>query len=41
MIPMRLDSAEYVAHKILDGIISGEAEIFAHDWMKKGGNLDV
>lgn len=33
--PFQADSAEYVAQKILDGIISGEAEIFAHDWMKK------
>ena len=29
------DTADYVAQKILDGIESGEAEIFAHDWMKK------
>jgi short-subunit dehydrogenase len=29
------DSAEYVAEKILEGIKSGEAEIFVHDWMKK------
>lgn len=29
------DAAEYVAQKILEGIESGEAEIFAHDWMKK------
>jgi len=28
------DSAEYVAEKILEAIKSGEAEIFAHDWMK-------
>lgn len=28
------DSAEYVAEKILEIIKSGEAEIFAHDWMK-------
>jgi short-subunit dehydrogenase len=28
------DSADYVAGKILEGIISGEAEIFAHEWMK-------
>jgi short-subunit dehydrogenase len=33
------DSAEYVARKIVEGIESGEAEIFAHDWMKPhGGN---
>jgi short-subunit dehydrogenase len=30
-----LDTAEYVAQKILEGIENGEAEIFAHDWMKK------
>jgi short-subunit dehydrogenase len=29
------DSAEFVAHRILEGIESGKAEIFAHDWMKK------
>ncbi len=29
------DTAEYVAQKILEGIESGEAEIFAHDWMKE------
>lgn len=34
-IPFKPDTAEYVAQKILDGIESGEAEIFAHDWMKK------
>ncbi len=32
------DTAEYVAQKILEGIQSGEAEIFAHDWMKKRAN---
>ncbi len=29
------DSAEYVAQKILDGIRSEDAEIFAHDWMRQ------
>jgi len=29
------DTAEYAAQKILEGIESGEAEIFPHDWMKK------
>ena len=29
------DSAEYVANKIMEGIINEEAEIFAHDWMKR------
>ncbi len=33
--PFPADNAEYVAQKILEGIESGEAEIFAHDWMKK------
>lgn len=28
------DTAEYVAQKILEGIRTGKAEIFAHDWMK-------
>jgi short-subunit dehydrogenase len=28
------DTAEYMAEKILEGIESGEAEIFAHEWMK-------
>lgn len=28
------DTAEYVAGKILEGIETGQAEIFAHDWMK-------
>jgi short-subunit dehydrogenase len=29
------DTAGYVAEKILEGIKSGEAEIYVHDWMKK------
>jgi short-subunit dehydrogenase len=33
--PFPPDTAEYVAQKILDGIVTGEAEIFPHDWMKK------
>lgn len=39
--PFPADSAEHVAQKILDGIISGEAEIFAHDWMKKMARGDA
>jgi len=31
------DSAEFVAQKILDCIKNEEAEVFAHDWMKKRG----
>jgi short-subunit dehydrogenase len=33
----RADSAEYAAQKIVEGIESGDAEIFAHDWMKPSG----
>jgi len=29
------DTPEHVAERILEGIGSGEPEIFAHDWMKK------
>jgi short-subunit dehydrogenase len=32
------DSAEFVADKIAGGIVSGEAEIFSHDWMKERGS---
>ncbi len=32
--PFPPDSADYAAQKIIDGIESGEAEIFAHDWLK-------
>ena len=35
------DTAEYVAQKILEGIESGEAEIFAHDWMKKNAGREA
>jgi short-subunit dehydrogenase len=30
--PFPADSAEFAAQRIVDGIVSGEAEIFAHDW---------
>jgi len=33
--PFPPDSAEYVAKKIVEGIESGEAEIFAHEWIRK------
>jgi short-subunit dehydrogenase len=32
--PFPPDTADYVAQKIVEGIESGEAEIFAHDWIK-------
>ncbi len=32
--PFPPDSADYAAQKIVEGIESGEAEIFAHDWLK-------
>jgi short-subunit dehydrogenase len=34
--PFPGDTADYMAQRILEAIESGEAEIFAHDWMKKG-----
>jgi short-subunit dehydrogenase len=33
--PFPPDTAEYTAQKIVEGIESGEAEIFAHDWLKQ------
>jgi short-subunit dehydrogenase len=33
--PFPPDSADYAAQKIVEGIQSGEGEIFAHDWIKK------
>ena len=33
--PYPPDSAEFVARKIAEGIVSGEAEIFSHEWMKE------
>jgi short-subunit dehydrogenase len=36
--PFPADTPEYAAQKIVEGIESGEAEIFAHDWMKKRAN---
>ena len=33
--PSPPDTAEYVAQRILERIETGEAEIFAHEWMKK------
>lgn len=32
--PPKVDSAEYIAQKIVDCIVSAEAEVYAHDWMK-------
>ena len=39
--PFPPDSSDYAAQKIVEGIESGEAEIFAHDWLKNraSGNL--
>lgn len=39
--PFPADTAEYVAQKILEGIESGEAEIFVHDWMKRMAKGDA
>ncbi len=35
--PIPPDTAEFVAEKILEAIQTGEAEVFAHDWMKTMG----
>jgi short-subunit dehydrogenase len=32
--PFPPDSAEFVAGKIVQGIVNGQAEIFSHDWME-------
>ena len=34
--PYPSDPAEFVAGRILDGIMSGEAEIFSHEWQAAG-----
>jgi short-subunit dehydrogenase len=31
----KADSAEYTAQRIVEGIESGKAEVFGHDWMKR------
>jgi 3-oxoacyl-[acyl-carrier protein] reductase len=33
--PFPPDSADYAAQKIIEGVESGEAEIFAHDWLRQ------
>ena len=33
--PQPADSAEYIAEKIISGIEKSEAEIYAHEWMKR------
>jgi hypothetical protein len=38
--PFPADTAEYMAQKILEGIENGEAEIFAHEWMKRRADAD-
>ena len=32
--PFPSDSAEFVAERIVEGILTGEAEIFSHEWQK-------
>lgn len=34
-LPHPPDTAEHMAQKILEAIQTGEAEVFAHDWLKK------
>jgi short-subunit dehydrogenase len=38
--PYPSDSAEFVAQKIVDGILSGEAEIYLHEWQKNRGRAE-
>ena len=33
--PYPPDTAEFIAEKIVAGMVSGDAEIFAHDWMRE------
>lgn len=40
-IPFPADTAEYMAQRILEGIESGEPEIFAHDWMKRRADVNT
>jgi short-subunit dehydrogenase len=35
--PYPSDSAEFVAEKLVEGILTGEAEIFSHEWQKNRG----
>jgi short-subunit dehydrogenase len=35
--PYPSDSAEFVAEKLVEGILTGEAEIFSHEWQKGRG----
>ncbi|HVN66068.1 MAG TPA: SDR family oxidoreductase [Methanomicrobiales archaeon] len=35
--PYPSDSAEFVAEKLVEGILSGEAEIYSHEWQKGMG----
>jgi short-subunit dehydrogenase len=34
--PYPSDSAEFVAERLVEGILTGEAEIFSHEWQKSG-----
>jgi short-subunit dehydrogenase len=38
--PYPSDSAEFVAKKLVEGILTGEAEIYSHDWMKNRGRAE-
>jgi short-subunit dehydrogenase len=39
--PFPPDTAEYTAKKLVEGIESGEAEIFTHDWLKQRAQGDT
>jgi len=38
--PYPSDSAEFVAGKLVEGILTGEAEIFSHEWQKNRGRAE-
>jgi short-subunit dehydrogenase len=39
-LPYPSDTAEFAARKVLEALQGGEAEVFAHDWMKRIGRGD-
>lgn len=39
--PYSSDSAEFVAEILVEGILTGEAEIFSHEWQRNRGKEDT
>ena len=38
--PYPSDSAEFVAERLVEGILTGEAEIYSHEWQKERGRAE-